>query len=71
MRQYVEANDCVLTGWMRRSIRKPTAFMMTTEFASVLVITVGHQRQLARPLKDLQLEYLKTLGVTSAVFSTP
>ena len=71
MRQYVEANDCELTGWVRRPTRKPTAFMMTTKFASVLVITVGHQRQLAKPLKNFQLEYLKALGVTSAVFTTP
>jgi transposase len=71
MRQYVKANDCSLPGWVKRLTKKPTAFMMTTKFASVLVITIGPKRQLARPLKDFQLEYLKALGVTSAVFTTP
>ena len=46
MRQYVEANDREMTERVRRLTRKPTAFMMTTKFVSVLVITVGHQRQL-------------------------
>ena len=71
MRLFVEANDCSLSGWVKRLTKKPTAFMMTTKFASVLVITIGRKRKLARPLKDFQLEYLKALGVTSAVFTTP
>ena len=71
MRQYVKANDCSLPGWVKSLTKKPTAFMMTTKFVSVLVITVGHQRQLARPLKDFQLEYLKALGVTYEAFTTP
>ena len=71
MRQYVEVNDCTLTGWERRPTRKPTAFMMTTKFAGIMVITVGQHRQLARPLKDFQREYLIALGVTAKVFTAP
>ena len=71
MRQYVEVNDCTLTGWERRPTRKPTAFMMTTKFAGIMVITVGQHRQLARPLKDYQQEYLLALGVSSRVFTEP
>ena len=70
-RQYVKEHNCTLPGWVRRQTKKPTAFMMTAKFASVLVIAVGHQRQLARPLKDFQLEYLKALGVSYEVFTTP
>lgn len=71
MRRYLEANDCVLTGWVRRKTKKPTTFMMTTKFSSVMVITMGHLRQLTRPLKQIQLEYLKALGVTSEVSTVP
>ena len=71
MRQYVEANDCELPGWLRRQTRKPTAFMMTTKFTSVMVITIGNHRQLAKPLKAFQLEYLKALGVTADAFTVP
>jgi transposase len=71
MRQYVEVNDCTLTGWERRPTKKPTSFMMTTKFAGILVITIGKNRQLARPLKDFQREYLQAMGVTAEVFTVP
>jgi len=71
MRQYVEVNNCTLTGWKRRPTKKPTAFMMTTKFAGILVVTMGEHRQLARPLKVLQREYLKSMGVTEDVFTVP
>lgn len=71
MRQYVEANDCTLTGWERRLTKKPTSFMMTTKFAGILVITIGKNRQLAKPLKDFHREYLQAMGVTAEVFTVP
>ena len=71
MRQYVEANDCTLPGWVRRQTKKPTAFMMTTKFASIMVITIDNHRQLAKPLKLFQREYLKALGVTAEAFTVP
>ena len=71
MRKYVEDNDCTLPGWVRRQTKKPTAFMMTTKFASVMVITIGRHRQLVKPLKPVQLEYLKAMGVTAEAFTVP
>jgi transposase len=71
MRQYVEAEGCTLPGWVRRRTKKPTAFMMTTKFASIMLVTIGEQRQLAKSLKPVQLEYLKALGVTADEFITP
>jgi transposase len=71
MRQYIETNDCTLPGWVRRKTKKPTAFMMTTKFASVMVITVDQQRQLAKPLKPFQQEYLQALGVPIDAFTVP
>jgi len=71
MRQYVVANNCTLVGWEGRPTKKPTAFMMTTKFAAILVITTGTNRQLARPLKDFQREYLKAMDVTADAFTVP
>jgi transposase len=71
MRRYIENNNCTLPGWVRRKTKKPTTFMMTTKFASVMVVTLGGHRQLTRPLKDAQLEYLKALGVSSEIFTMP
>jgi len=45
--------------------------MMTTKFAGILVITIGKNRQLAKPLKDFHREYLQAMGVTADVFTVP
>jgi hypothetical protein len=71
MRQYVETNDFELPGWVRRKTRKPTSFMMTTKFSSIMVVSIGNNRQLAKPLKAAQLEYLKALGVSVDAFTVP
>ncbi|MEJ2638725.1 MAG: IS1634 family transposase [Desulfosarcinaceae bacterium] len=71
MREYIQANDCTLPGWVRRRTKKPTAFMMTTKFAQVMLVTIGGLRQLTKPLKPIQLEYLKALGVTPNDFISP
>jgi transposase len=70
MRQYVETNDCTLPGWVRRRTKKPTSFMMTTKFSSIMILTMGRHKQLAKPLKPDQLVYLKALGVTADIFTT-
>jgi transposase len=71
MREYVQANDCTLPGWVRRRTKKPTAFMMTTKFAQVMLVTIGGLRQLTKPLKPIQLEYLKALNITPDEFISP
>jgi transposase len=71
MRRHVETNDCTLPGWVRRQTKKPTTFMMTTKFTAVMVIPIGRHRQLAKPLKPFQQEYLTALGVTADAFTVP
>jgi hypothetical protein len=45
--------------------------MMTTKFHTFLVIKSGAQRQFAKPLKPVQLEYLKALDIEPEIFITP
>lgn len=45
--------------------------MMTTKFIHILVVKSGDQRQLTKPLKPVQLEYLKALNVDPRVFTSP
>ena len=71
MRRYIEQEQTTITGWAKRRIKRPTSFMMTTKFHTVLVIKKGKRRQLARPLKPVQLEYLKALNVTPEAFVLP
>jgi transposase len=71
MRLYLDSEDITITGWVRRKTKKPTSFMMSTKFVSVLVVKDGRHRQFARPLKPVQHEYLKALGVSPENFVTP
>jgi transposase len=71
MRQYVADGNRTITGWDKKQTSKPTAFMMTTKFTNILVVTIGHQRKLARPLKDVQKEYLTALKLKPDIFVSP
>lgn len=71
MRQYIESTGEAIPGWEGRPTKKPTAFMMTTKFASVSVVKIGDKRQLAYPLRSVHLEYLKALNVDPDIFTHP
>lgn len=71
MRQHIKTTGKTITGWEDRPTKKPTAFMMTTKFIHILVARSGNQRELTRPLNQVQLEYLKALNVKSDVFTVP
>jgi transposase len=71
MRAHVERTGRPLTGWDKKPTERPTAFMMMTKFAGVLVCKVGSQRQLARPLSAVQQQYLVALGVSATCFTLP
>lgn len=71
MRWHVENGKRPMPGWNRQQTTKPTSFMMTTKFITVLVVKNGKQRQLAKPLKPVQFEFLKALKVSPDDFITP
>jgi transposase len=71
MRLHLEKTNSEITGWKNRPTKRPTSFMMTTKFLSILVARSGKQRQLVKPLKPVQLEFLQGLGVDTEVFVRP
>ena len=71
LRVHVETTGKPLTGWDKKATQKPTAFMMMTKFAGVMVIKVGGQRQLAHPLSTVQQQYLVALRVPATYFTAP
>jgi transposase len=71
MRAHVESTGMPLTGWDKKTTERPTAFMMMTKFAGVLVCKVGLQRLLARPLSAIQQQYLVALRVSATCFTLP
>src|SRR5215813_12868489 len=48
LRVHVETTGNPLIGWDKKATQKPTAFMLMTKFATVMVLKVGGQRQLAQ-----------------------
>jgi transposase len=71
LRVHVETTGSTLTGWDKKETQKPTAFMMMTKFAAVIVVKVGPHRQLAQPFSAIQQSYLRALGVSATSFTGP
>jgi transposase len=71
LRAHVETTGSTLTGWDKKETQKPTAFMMMTKFAAVMVIKGGGQRQLAHPFSTIQQQYLLALRVPATYFTAP
>src|SRR5215467_2243386 len=62
-RAHVESTGRPLPGWAKKATERPTAFMMVTKFAGVIVVKLGPQRHLARPLSGGQHQYRTALDV--------
>ena len=71
LRQHVEVRGIKLAGWDHQVTERPTAFMMMTKFANVLVLKVGPKRQTAQPLSQAQRQYLAALGLSADCFTGP
>jgi len=69
LRGHVETTGKPLTGWDKKETLKPTAFMMLTKFAAVLVLKVGPHRQIVQPLSAVQQAYLSALGVPATALT--
>ena len=71
LRVHVETTGNALTGWDKKATQTPTAFMMRTKFAGVMVIKVEGQRQLVHPLSTVQQQYLVALGSLPHTLQAP
>jgi transposase len=71
LRIHVETTGNALPGWDKKETTRPTAFMLMTKFAAVIVLKVGPQRQLAQALSAVQQQYLAALGISPAGFTAP
>jgi transposase len=69
LRTHVDTTRTPLPGWDKKVTERPTSFMMMTKFAGVIVLQLGHHRQLARPLSIVQQQYLTALDVPIACFT--
>jgi transposase len=71
MRQHLATTETTVPGWDKKATERPTSFMMTTKFVGLRVLKVGGYRQLARPLSEVQQQYLTALGLSASCFTVP
>jgi len=71
MRISLKDTGSKVTGWNNRKTARPTSFMMTTKFLSVIVVHTETGRFLAEPLDPIQEQFLRILGLSGAVFTDP
>jgi transposase len=71
MRISLKEGNSKVVGWNNRQTSRPTSFMMSTKFVSVIVIRTAERRFLAEPLDPAQERYLQILGLSEAVFTNP
>jgi len=71
MRLSLKQTGSTILGWDKRQTSRPTSFMMTTYFPSVLVLQTPKGRILGRPLNPVQLNYLGILRLSPAIFLDP
>ena len=69
LRTYVDTTSTPLIGWDKKATERPTSCMMVPKFAGVIVVQLGHHRQLARPLSVVQQQSLTALDVSPACFT--
>lgn len=68
MRLCLKQKSTTITGWDKKQTSRPTSFMMSTYFHTVLVIQTPRGRILGTPLSAAQLDYLAILGLSADIF---
>ena len=71
MRMSLRESGSKVTGWDEKPTSRPTSFMMTTKFLSIIVLRLGGRRRLGNPLRTVQADYLRILGLSPDVFVNP
>jgi transposase len=69
MRTELQARQATVQGWDNKPTARPTAYMVTWKFKGVLILCIGAQRQLAKPLTNTQLAFLQALQVPVSRFT--
>ena len=69
MRTELHARQATVPGWDNKPTARPTAYMVTWKFRGILILCVGGERHLAKPLTAIQLAFLAALQVPPSCFT--
>lgn len=71
LRQYIARNQTTLPGWDKKDTTRPTAFMMSTKFTGIQIVSLNGKRILAQPLGTVQKRYMAALGLSESDLLSP
>ena len=69
MRSDLKQRNATVPGWDNKPTQRPTAYMMTWKFKGILILCVGRQRRLVKPLTPVQQAFLEALHVPESCFT--
>jgi transposase len=69
MRTELKTRQATVPGWDNKPTARPTAYMVTWKFRGILILCVGGERRLAKPLTHIQLAFLAALQVPPSCFT--
>jgi transposase len=69
MRQHLAAAHATVPGWDDKPTQRPTAYMMTIKFKGLLILKLGNERRLAKPLSKTRVAFLNALGLRPEIFT--
>ena len=68
MRRDLAERKTTLPGWDDKPTNRPTTYMLTWKFKGILVLCIGQERRLAKPLSAAQKAFLNALHVSPQCF---
>jgi hypothetical protein len=71
LRHHGDTTGTTMSGWDKKTTGRPTALMLVTKFAGLMVVKVDQQRHLTRARSSVQQQYLTALSVQATGFTTP
>ncbi len=69
MRRHLKDTNTTLPGWDDKPTQRPTAYMMSIKFKGLLILKLGDQRRLAKPLSTTRRAFLTALGLSPQIFT--
>ena len=71
MRTTFKSAKTTVPGWDNKPTARPSAYMLTWKFRGVMVLCIGHSRQLHQPFSPTQQDFLRALQISEERFIQP
>ena len=69
MRKHLAATETTVPGWDDKPTQRLTSYMLTINLQGLLILKLGEQRRIAKPLSETRLAFLRALGLSPSIFT--